>query len=425
MKKQISILALIITYLCLNGTLLQAQIKRELTIVADSSLKIDKAYWKEFANKIEKMNDSINADIEETDETEFGMTKKVVVDSQSLLVNIKIYKDRTTLRIRKSEKPTTNRIVIRKIEFNTDQTFEDDSEVKVYLPDGQVIQPPKDVPANEIPAEKTEIDFQDKMEELKSDMEKLNREMEQLNKEESKTSAQNADCDNCEDNDEIFGHPNPPKRRKPRFIITDTRFSLGFLQMQPNEPTTTVIHYNTIPELNNGKSLTWGFQHNWGINLIRGKLRLWNGLSYDVQNYRFANNQVRLTPNNNEFKYFLEDPSTSGSGATTMSKLVSHYIGMPIALGFQNKSRNPSFQVRVGVQGGYLINSFTKVEFENDNKIKHYDDFNLNHFSLQPFTFIQYENIAIYARYSIMDVFKKNEGLSNARTMSFGISIGV
>jgi hypothetical protein len=195
--------------------------------------------------------------------------------------------------------------------------------------------------------------------------------------------------------------------------------------MQPNEPTTTVIHYNTIPELNNGKSLTWGFQHNWGINLIRGKLRLWNGLSYDVQNYRFANNQVRLTPNNNEFKDFLEDPSTSGSGATTMSKLVSHYIGMPIALGFQNKSRNPSFQVRVGVQGGYLINSFTKVEFENDNKIKHYDDFNLNHFSLQPFTFIQYENIAIYARYSIMDVFKKNEGLSNARTMSFGISIGV
>jgi len=425
MKKQISILALITTCLCLNSTLLKAQIKRELTIVADSSLKIDKAYWKEFANKIEKMNDSINTDIEGTDETEFGMTKKVVVDSQSLLVNIKIYKDRTTLRIRKSEKPTTSRIVIRKIEFNTDQTFEDDSEVKVYLPDGQVIQPPKDVPANEIPAEKTEIDFQDKMEELKSDMEKLNREMEQLNKEESKASAQNADCDNCVDNDEIFGHPNPPKRRKPRFIITDTRFSLGFLQMQPNEPTTTVIHYNTIPELNNGKSLTWGFQHNWGINLIRGKLRLWNGLSYDVQNYRFANNQVRLTPNNNEFKYFLEDPSTSGNGATTMSKLVSHYIGMPIALGFQNKSRNPSFQVRVGVQGGYLINSFTKVEFENDNKIKHYDDFNLNHFSLQPFTFIQYENIAIYARYSIMDVFKKNEGLSNARTMSFGISIGV
>jgi hypothetical protein len=412
MKKHISSTIILIAGLFQFAQPLMAQKKRELIIIADSSVKINREYWKDFSSKIEKLNDSLNADlIGSSDESEFGMTRKVFVDSQSLLVNVKIFQNKTTLRIRKSEKPANETVMIRKIEFKTDKPiFEDDSKVDIYLEDTTI-----KAPRNPNISENADVDFQDEMEELKVEMENLSKEMEKVAEEKQH---------NSDEYDEIFDYPNSKKRKKVRFITTDTRFSVGFLQMQPTEPSTTQIHYNTIPELNNGKSLNWGFQHNWGINLIRGKLRLWNGISYDIQNYRFANNQVRLTPNNSEFKYFLEDPTSSGNVASNRSKLISHYIGMPIALGFQNKSRNPSFQLRVGVQGGYLVHSYSKVEFENNNKIKHYDDFNLNHFSLQPFALIQYENIAIYARYSMMDVFKKNEGLSNARTMSFGISIG-
>ncbi len=410
MKKYKHSSILLIIGLFLLSQPILAQKKRELVIIADSSIKINKAYWKEFSAKIEKLNDSLNADIiGSAEESEFGMTRKVNVDSQSLLVNVKIFKDKTTLRIRKSEKPANEMVMIRKIEFKTEEPIiEDDSKVDVYLEDTTIKAP-------RIAKTQDEVDFQDEMDELKKELENLNEEMEKLSHEKEGDSGEY---------DEVFDFPDPKKRKKVRFITTDTRISVGFIQMQPTEPSTTQIHYNTIPELNNGKSLNWGFQHNWGMNLVRGKLRLWNGLAYDIQNYRFANSQVRLTPNNNEFKYYLEDPTTAGNLASTRSRLISHYIGMPIALGFQNKSRNPSFQLRIGVQGGYLVHSYSKVEFENDNKIKHYDDFNLNHFSLQPFAFIQYENIAIYARYSMMDVFKKNEGLPNARTMSFGISIG-
>ncbi len=223
-------------------------------------------------------------------------------------------------------------------------------------------------------------------------------------------------------------HPHPPKRPKKYrshkyipLIQTNSRFNLGFLQMQkPTEFSTTVMRDDFMPELNNGKSLQIGFEHSWGLNLIKGKLRLWYGIAYDIQNYRFNNNNVRIHSNTPGFQHSYAALNPDSENNADKSKLVTNYLGIPVAIGFQNRKNNPNFFFKAGVQAGYLVRSHTKYRLENGSKVKEFDDFALNDFAVHPFVFIQFGNISLFGKYAITEMYEKGASQKN---FAFGLSL--
>lgn len=225
---------------------------------------------------------------------------------------------------------------------------------------------------------------------------------------------------NTEDTDidipEIPDLPDMPPRRIPA-VIDEEAFSLGFTNLQRGTSIPFGISgYSDFPELNNAKSLAIGFGQNWGFNVIKGKLRLWTGLRYDIRNYRFSDADVRLQSGGN-FVY-----TTDSSGISTKSKVVVNYIGVPLAIGYQANPRHldEGFSIRAGVNAGYRVRTHSKVKTSNGKKEKEFDDFSFNDFALTPFVEIGYNSIALYARYSVTPVFKDGKG-PEANAFEFGI----
>ena len=207
-------------------------------------------------------------------------------------------------------------------------------------------------------------------------------------------------------------------------------FNLGLLQMQNfTGPSTTVMRYNEMPELNNAKTLNIGFDAMWGLNLYRGNVRFWYGISYDFYNYRFQNNAIRIDPNQDQFEYRFADANDPNELNPEKSKLVSEYIGIPLAISFENSKWNASkVRLMIGVQGGYLMNAYTKVKYYDDRVTKNYDDFHLNEIVVQPFFRFQWDHWALYGKYSITPLTRSREGnlidpiISGQKNMVLGMS---
>lgn len=219
---------------------------------------------------------------------------------------------------------------------------------------------------------------------------------------------------------------------------------IGFLYVQQNPSDVKTqtnpggVITNGMPELNTAKSLHYGLEQLWGLNLIKGKLRFFTGLRYDVYNFRFQSNFVRLTENAPEFQAITVGGPTVDPIPMEKSKLVANYIGVPIAIGYQsspgrwetsesngnNTSYNetPKFSIKAGVHTGYLISSHAKLKESGGNTTKQYDDFNLNNFIIAPFVNFEYEDVGVYMRYPLTHIFKTGQG-ANSQCLQFGITL--
>lgn len=219
---------------------------------------------------------------------------------------------------------------------------------------------------------------------------------------------------------------------------------IGFLYVQQNPSDVKTqtnpggVMTNGMPELNTAKSLHYGLEQLWGLNLIKGKLRFFTGLRYDVYNFRFQSNFVRLTENAPEFQAITVGGPSVDQIPMEKSKLVANYIGVPIAIGYQsspgrwetsesngnNTSYNetPKFSIKAGVHTGYLISSHAKLKESGGNTTKQYDDFNLNNFIIAPFVNFEYEDVGVYMRYPLTHIFKTGQG-ANSQCLQFGITL--
>jgi hypothetical protein len=205
---------------------------------------------------------------------------------------------------------------------------------------------------------------------------------------------------------------------KPPGIISSGNINLGFANVyKPTDYVSGQYMYNAFPELKNGNSMHVGLENNWGFNMIKGKLRFWMGLRYDIMSYRFNNPDVRLF----EEKAVFTTAMDSGSNSVK-SKVVVNYIGIPVSIGYQSNARRveDGFFIRAGVNGGYRVRTHSKVKFENGNKDKVFDDFNFSDIAITPFVYVGYNSLGFYARYTTTPVFKEGQG-EEAYAVQFGI----
>lgn len=241
-----------------------------------------------------------------------------------------------------------------------------------------------------------------------------------------------------------FSLPPAPKINKIEPVTREFHHYFGFLYVQQNpndvntQPTPGGPITNGMPELNTAKSLHYGLEQLWGLNLIKGKLRFFTGLRYDVYNYHFQSNFVRLTENVPEFKAITVGGPLIDPIPMEKSKLVAKYIGIPLAIGWQSSPgrwetsesngtntsyhETSKFSIKVGIHTGYLLSSHAKLKESGGNTTKQYDDFNLHNFIISPFINLEYEDVGLYMRYPLTNIFKAGQG-ANSQCLQFGITL--
>lgn len=238
--------------------------------------------------------------------------------------------------------------------------------------------------------------------------------------------------------------PQAPKISKIEPVTREFHHYFGFLYVQQNpsdvktQTNQVGVFTNGMPELNTAKSLHYGIEQLWGLNLITGKLRFFTGIRYDVYNYRFQSNFVRLTENASEFQAITIGGPLIDPIPMNKSKLVANYVGIPLAIGYQSSpgrwetsesdgsttsySETPKFSIKAGVHTGYRISAHTKLKESGGNTTKQYDDFNLKNFIIAPFVNLEYEDIGLYMRYPMTNLFKTEQG-ANSQCLQFGITL--
>jgi hypothetical protein len=210
-----------------------------------------------------------------------------------------------------------------------------------------------------------------------------------------------------------FGFGDEPlHKHKTPTVANETALMLGFTRYDGmNTP---------VPmELRNGKSINFYIGEEFGLKIDRGaKLRVWSGLGFDVDNYRFNNAALRLQKDRNAIS-----PRIDSSAGSMKSKLVAGYLTVPFYLGFHTKG-NPDkgFSVMAGCHLGYRIHAHTKV-VQNGAKSKERDDYNLNDWKISPIVMIGYKGMRVYAKYNLQPFLKPGQG-PDATQMSFGVVFG-
>jgi hypothetical protein len=219
------------------------------------------------------------------------------------------------------------------------------------------------------------------------------------------------------------------RKRKPKATIEETRQYWGYNTQIINDSEMKTMstamgkQSNYLPELNNAKSVHFGIEQQWGFNLIRGKVRVFTGIRYDIHNYRFQNNYIRLTQDQPEFTAIEVGGPLIDPIPVEKSKVVSNYIGIPVSLGFQDKpGDNSKFSAKVGVHAGYRVRTHTKIKQSGGNVEKQFDDFNMNDFYLSPFVNVNYGDMGLYMRYPLTNLFKSGQGAST-QSVQFGITL--
>lgn len=219
------------------------------------------------------------------------------------------------------------------------------------------------------------------------------------------------------------------RKRKPKATIEETRQYWGYNTQIINDSEMKTMstamgkQSNYLPELNNAKSIHFGIEQQWGFNLIRGKVRVFTGIRYDIHNYRFQNNYIRLTQDQPEFTAVEVGGPLIDPIPVEKSKVVSNYIGIPVSLGFQDKpGDNSKFSAKVGVHAGYRVRTHTKIKQSGGNVEKQFDDFNMNDFYLSPFVNVNYGDMGLYMRYPLTNLFKSGQGAST-QSVQFGITL--
>jgi hypothetical protein len=143
------------------------------------------------------------------------------------------------------------------------------------------------------------------------------------------------------------------------------------------------------------------------VNLISQHLGLVTGMGITWNNYRFSNDNTKLT-HEGEFDGFFDTDATKNY---EKSKLVVSYLRVPLMLEFQTNSKMKanSFHLSGGVVGAVRIGSHSKIIY-NGNKSKDRSDFYINPFKVDAIAKIGWGVINLYGTYSLTEMFRSNKG---------------
>jgi hypothetical protein len=145
-----------------------------------------------------------------------------------------------------------------------------------------------------------------------------------------------------------------------------------------------------------GKSVNiniWLFMQR--LNLAKHKINLLYALGLEMNNYRYARN-ITYEPG-------YPTKIVRDSIEFSKNKLFASYLTIPLMLNFNSNPYHPnrSFEISMGVTGGYLMKSRTKQISAERGKVRKVDDFNLNKWRFGLAAEIGYGPVKIYSNFAL------------------------
>jgi hypothetical protein len=189
---------------------------------------------------------------------------------------------------------------------------------------------------------------------------------------------------------------------------------------------------NALHRLNTGASWYWGFDPTMRSQISKAFFIDW-GAGFDMNVYRFQNNETRMQKDSTGLVFFLEPRDVS----SIKSKLTTWYLQakvIPIIAFGSNRHRgyrlwnrvDKGFRIGVGPYAGYRIWSRTKVKY-NENGAKQKDksrsDFFLNDFRYGIRGQIGIGGFDIFFMYDLNEMFQANSGAPSLNRYQFGITL--
>ncbi len=145
-----------------------------------------------------------------------------------------------------------------------------------------------------------------------------------------------------------------------------------------------------------GKSINvniWLIQQR--LNIYKHKLNVIYALGVEMNNYRYARS----------ITYVPGYPTQIIRDTVNFSKnkLFAEYLSVPLMLNFNSNPARPSrsFELSLGVIGGYLVKARTKQISEERGKIKRVDDFNLNKWRFGLTSELAYGPVKLYGNFAL------------------------
>jgi len=145
-----------------------------------------------------------------------------------------------------------------------------------------------------------------------------------------------------------------------------------------------------------GKSVNiniWLFMQR--LNIAKHKFNLLYALGLEMNNYRYARN-ITYQPG-------YPTKIVRDSVEFSKNKLFASYLTVPVMLNFNSNPYHPgrSFELSVGVTGGYLMKSRTKQISAERGKVRRADDFNLNKWRFGLATEVGYGPVKLYGNFAL------------------------
>ncbi len=225
------------------------------------------------------------------------------------------------------------------------------------------------------------------------------------------------------------------RKSKSQAVIHGLRFYYGLnnaYQMNGSNASLNAFENTTLlplqadamPQLKRLGSDHMGVESSWGYNLIKGKIRFFSGFRYDNYDYRFQDPTTVILPNRKNFTNQNFNPTVDPNPEQIESQLSTHYVGVPIALGFTTNLDNSNLTIRAGFTANYLVYSSFRTRFKDKSKNKVVDDFNLNDFMIMPTLQMEYGDIGLFMSYSSGSIFRTGEAFP-MRLLTLGLSLNL
>lgn len=206
---------------------------------------------------------------------------------------------------------------------------------------------------------------------------------------------------------------------------------------RPNLPGTFLIEFGlNFPTSNDVGFSTgvWGsrtinlyYQHD--VRIGQSNFSIHPGIGVGLERYKFKNDHTLgyVAGPNGPFDTLRVVPAMEG---IKKSQLVTNFADIIFEVRFSTNPNDParSFMASVGMKGGYLFDSFTKMKYREESetkKLKDKQDWNLTQFRYGPLVRFGVGNFSVFGYYSLSDIFQKGKGPDGAEInyLTVGISL--
>jgi hypothetical protein len=202
---------------------------------------------------------------------------------------------------------------------------------------------------------------------------------------------------------------------------SETSASVKPRKGRPSIPGTIMLDFGLNFPLNAPSDFSTGVWGSRTVNIYyvsdkrigNSKFSVHPGAGFGLERYNFKNNYTlayETTPGNTEFVTMV-DPALD----VRKSQLITNYLDAMLDFRFTVNPSDPtrSFKVSLGIKGGYLYDSFTKLKYREDDETKKLKD--KQNWNLSPFRYaatfrMGIGNFSLFATYNINTLFESGKG---------------